>query len=85
MLWLALGRPAFPELDQFVAPLETQDALKQARALGFKMNEARSLWKEFREVCSEMKLYSGDDTWAKWLKCHLRIKRAGKVLERLAA
>ena len=76
---------AFPELDQYVAPLGTQEAVEQARALGFKINEARSLWKEFREVCSEMKLYSGDETWSKWLKCHLRIKSADKVLKRLAA
>lgn len=76
---------AFPELDQYVTPLETQEAIEQARELGFKINEARSLWKEFREVCSEMKLYSGDETWSKWLKCHLRIKSADKVLKRLAA
>ena len=76
---------AFPELDQYVAPLGTQEAVEQARALGFTLNEARSLWKEFREVCSEMKLYSGDETWTKWLKCHLRIKSADKVLKRLAA
>ena len=76
---------AFPELDQLVVPLETQEAIEQARELGFTLNEARSLWKEFKEICSEMKLYSGDETWSKWLKCHLRIKKAEKVLERLAA
>lgn len=76
---------AFPELEQRVAPLGTKEAIEKARELGFQINEARALWKEFKEVCADVCLYSGDETWNKWLKCHLRIKSAGKVLERLAA
>ena len=76
---------AFPELEQRAAPLGTKEAIETARELGFQINEARALWKEFKEVCADVCLYSGDETWNKWLKCHLRIKSAGKVLERLAA
>lgn len=76
---------AFPELEQRAAPLGTKEAIETARELGFQINEARALWKEFKEVCADVCLYSGEETWNKWLKCHLRIKSAEKVLERLAA
>lgn len=73
---------AFPELEQNAQALEQQEAVKTARGLGFKINEARSLWKEFKEVCADCRLYSGEETWNKWLKRHLSIKQP---VERLAA
>ena len=74
---------AFPELEQLVCPLDAKEAIKKARGLGFTLNDSRSLWKEFKEVCADACLYSGEETWNKWLHAHLRIGRAGEVFETL--
>ena len=74
---------AFPEIDQLVCPLGAEEAIQAARELGFTLNESRSLWKEFKEICSDVCLYSGNETWNKWLKANLRIRRAGEVFETL--
>jgi hypothetical protein len=76
---------SFPELGELTCPLTQQEALGLARNLGFKINEARSLWKEFKEVCADCRLYSGDETWAKWLRMNLPILSTEKTLERLAS
>ena len=74
---------AFPEIDQQVCPLGSEEAIRSARELGFKINEARSLWKEFKQICSDVCLYSGNETWLKWLHTNLRIRRADVVIETL--
>ena len=74
---------AFPELEQLVSPLDAKEAIQRARELGFTLNDSRSLFKEFKEICSDVCLYSGDETWNKWLHANLRIKRAGEVFETL--
>lgn len=74
---------AFPEIDQMVTPLGAEEAIRSARELGFTLNESRSLWKEFKEICSDVCLYSGGETWNKWLKANLRIRRADVVIETL--
>ena len=72
---------AFPEIDQMVTPLEAEEAIKGARELGFTLNEARSLFKEFKEICSDVCLYSGEETWNKWLHTNLRIRRADVIIK----
>ena len=76
---------SFPELGELTCPLTQQEALGLARNLGFKINEALSLWKEFKKVCADCRLYSGDETWTKWVKMNLPTQSAEKTLERLAA
>ena len=61
---------AFPELAKLVFPLEQNEAIEMARALGFKLNEARSLWKEFKEACNDCGLSAGLEMWKTWLDRH---------------
>ncbi len=74
---------AFPEIGQLVCPLGAEEAIEKARELGFTLNESRSLFKEFKDICSEVCLYSGEETWNKWLHTNLRIRRADVVIETL--
>lgn len=74
---------AFPEIDQLVCPLGAEEAIRSARELGFTLNESRSLWKEFKQICSDVCLHSGEETWNKWLHTNLRIRRADVVIETL--